>query len=736
MSTTLKNAHVSAERADKTEQSKTPVFKSKKVQTESITPASKPRKSVSRIYHGHRGEEEDWQSSLQQMIREKKYEAAWDIISSMSRNDPEVAWFRAKLLRLILSKQQSLLPLDALYRSFSKNVVSQEENNEVRPIPPPRHVIEEISRDSLKALQPSLKPHLRRQPVKHIPDNLTVKLLNSPSHFNMQKFLEKHSVQAKGSGSGDSQAPTSMKWKGSVRQALEEARVEAFGAVLSSQTSSADSKVHLKTIADSNLNKTNEKRAELLAAIRDAAAFWLVSKKRKDSEFKKTSTMRLNHLKKMTRRFKQLEAEHKLESIRNLQTYKKVLNQDLVGYALALEERDTLGLSSKEKIIQTSIEKLKASTSDGVSSTCTDKDSIPEADASQDLQLDEVADAAMEPTAAEISTVLRQETANKSNPSTLEEGEHVVEGAGEDEAEVEGAGENEAEVERAGEEKSSVEIEHNLKNDVDANQKVESELETSNQSAGKDASDEADQASDKALMGHGNCSVLNRLRAKSLSSVLEYVVSHRKISNAFDVNRLYVRPRYVGQTVSGRREGLGILQFAEGPAFQGEWKEDVPCGAGVERYTDGTKYSGFFLEGMRDGLGIFTLPNKICYLGCWKGGKRCSVGLVAVQKDAAIEDSFYDMLPVIKLEFPVDSDHPKSMSKFDKDDLSHTLLWSDAILAANFALKKSKEAETVVMNGFYKPGAAQRSTENLGVRLRSMPSSVRAYLTESFSKSF
>ncbi|EKX53099.1 hypothetical protein GUITHDRAFT_56218, partial [Guillardia theta CCMP2712] len=78
---------------------------------------------------------------------------------------------------------------------------------------------------------------------------------------------------------------------------------------------------------------------------------------------------------------------------------------------------------------------------------------------------------------------------------------------------------------------------------------------------------------------------------------------------------------YVGQTVSGRREGLGILQFAEGPAFQGEWKEDVPCGAGVERYTDGTKYSGFFLEGMRDGLGIFTLPNKICYLGCWKGGK-------------------------------------------------------------------------------------------------------------------
>ncbi|EKX53100.1 hypothetical protein GUITHDRAFT_150524, partial [Guillardia theta CCMP2712] len=203
----------------------------------------------------------------------------------------------------------------------------------------------------------------------------------------MQKFLEKHSVQAKGSGSGDSQAPTSMKWKGSVRQALEEARVEAFGAVLSSQTSSADSKVHLKTIADSNLNKTNEKRAELLAAIRDAAAFWLVSKKRKDSEFKKTSTMRLNHLKKMTRRFKQLEAEHKLESIRNLQTYKKVLNQDLVGYALALEERDTLGLSSKEKIIQTSIEKLKASTSDGVSSTCTDKDSIPEADASQDLQL-------------------------------------------------------------------------------------------------------------------------------------------------------------------------------------------------------------------------------------------------------------------------------------------------------------------------------------------------------------
>eukprot|EP00960_Hanusia_phi_P026313 746189-Hanusia_phi.AAC.5 len=599
----------------------------------------------------------------------------------MSRNDPEVAWIRAKLLRLILSKQQSLLPMDALYRSFSKHVVAQEASSDVKVAPPP-HLLEEISRESLKALSASPKSsQVTRQVARHVPDNLAVKVFNSSSHFDVEKFLNKHSQPTKRLSAGDADPPAgTTKWKGSVRKALEEARVEAFGAVERYQ-GSGECKVHLKTIQDSNKSRSHERRTEMLAAILEAAQFWLICKKRSNSDLKKVSPRRSNHMKKVTRQLRQLEDEHSLESIWNQQTYKKVLNQDIVGYALAAEEHDTIGLSTKERILESSIEKLKAFSEDSVRNKSAGDSSSGATEHANDKQ------------AIDASIVVKAETESEAASADAD----LQSNAG-----------------------------NSLGQDVD----------TTASCAGNELRDHTSESSDQSAPPRADYSVLNRLRAKSLSSVLEYVVSNRTKSDEFDVNRLHVRPKYVGQTVDGRREGLGILQFPQGPAFQGEWKQDLPCGAGVERYTDGTKYTGFFLEGMRDGLGIFTLPNKICYLGCWKGGKRCSVGLVAVQKDAAMVDSLYEMLPIIKLEFRADSDQPKFVSKFDKHDMSHTFLWSDAILAANFALHKAEEAETVVMKGFYKSRSAERSTENLGLRLRAMPSSVRAYINESFSSLF
>eukprot|EP00933_Yihiella_yeosuensis_P040111 TRINITY_DN34340_c0_g1_i1.p1 TRINITY_DN34340_c0_g1~~TRINITY_DN34340_c0_g1_i1.p1 ORF type:complete len:287 (+),score=46.73 TRINITY_DN34340_c0_g1_i1:77-937(+) len=67
---------------------------------------------------------------------------------------------------------------------------------------------------------------------------------------------------------------------------------------------------------------------------------------------------------------------------------------------------------------------------------------------------------------------------------------------------------------------------------------------------------------------------------------------------------------FTGQWVSGRLHGLGEFKSSKDKSgYQGEWKNGMPHGKGVETWANGTHYTGNFRSGRPHGGGTITLPS-------------------------------------------------------------------------------------------------------------------------------
>ena len=71
---------------------------------------------------------------------------------------------------------------------------------------------------------------------------------------------------------------------------------------------------------------------------------------------------------------------------------------------------------------------------------------------------------------------------------------------------------------------------------------------------------------------------------------------------------------YVGQvhTDKGTRHGRGVITWADGTQYEGEWCDGKRHGCGVFAWADRQLYEGEFVEGKRHGHGAFT----------WADGRR------------------------------------------------------------------------------------------------------------------
>eukprot|EP00041_Stephanoeca_diplocostata_P005560 m.63967 g.63967 ORF g.63967 m.63967 type:complete len:155 (+) comp15866_c0_seq2:127-591(+) len=79
---------------------------------------------------------------------------------------------------------------------------------------------------------------------------------------------------------------------------------------------------------------------------------------------------------------------------------------------------------------------------------------------------------------------------------------------------------------------------------------------------------------------------------------------------------------YRGQwSAEGKRHGLGVLKFADGTEYAGEFQNGMNAGFGVLTFSDGSSYSGEFSDGKYEGFGTFTGKDKMRYEGEFKGGK-------------------------------------------------------------------------------------------------------------------
>lgn len=77
---------------------------------------------------------------------------------------------------------------------------------------------------------------------------------------------------------------------------------------------------------------------------------------------------------------------------------------------------------------------------------------------------------------------------------------------------------------------------------------------------------------------------------------------------------------YLGDCISNLH-GKGVLQYASGDKYQGEFRHGKPEGQGVLNYTNGDHYEGAFMNGTFEGKGVYYFHTGGKKKGIWKNGK-------------------------------------------------------------------------------------------------------------------
>jgi len=76
----------------------------------------------------------------------------------------------------------------------------------------------------------------------------------------------------------------------------------------------------------------------------------------------------------------------------------------------------------------------------------------------------------------------------------------------------------------------------------------------------------------------------------------------------------YYRTRnytYKGQFTAGKKNGKGKLEsFNTKSIYEGEFKNDMKEGYGIEKFNDGSIYKGYYSQDMKEGIGILTLRKE------------------------------------------------------------------------------------------------------------------------------
>jgi hypothetical protein len=84
--------------------------------------------------------------------------------------------------------------------------------------------------------------------------------------------------------------------------------------------------------------------------------------------------------------------------------------------------------------------------------------------------------------------------------------------------------------------------------------------------------------------------------------------------------------RYIGEWANGQRTN-GEIYYINGGSYEGEWLNDLPHGNGEMTYANGDRYIGGWANGQRTGNGVMTYDNDIRYEGTWVDGQPNGHGI-------------------------------------------------------------------------------------------------------------
>eukprot|EP00042_Codosiga_hollandica_P008881 m.20429 g.20429 ORF g.20429 m.20429 type:complete len:150 (+) comp31971_c0_seq1:72-521(+) len=81
-------------------------------------------------------------------------------------------------------------------------------------------------------------------------------------------------------------------------------------------------------------------------------------------------------------------------------------------------------------------------------------------------------------------------------------------------------------------------------------------------------------------------------------------------------------------SADGKREGLGIVIFADGTRYNGAFVGGLCAGLGVLTFSDNSKYEGEFKNGKYHGFGVYTRADGMKYEGTFLDGQAQGKGLL------------------------------------------------------------------------------------------------------------
>ena len=135
---------------------------------------------------------------------------------------------------------------------------------------------------------------------------------------------------------------------------------------------------------------------------------------------------------------------------------------------------------------------------------------------------------------------------------------------------------------------------------------------------------------------------------KKLDNISNKNSNNLFINNGINKIKFYEEGKYIGQLVNNKKEGKGKMEYLNndiylGKIYEGEWKNDLREGRGIEIWKDGERFEGYFRNDKREGKGIYYFNDGMRYEGDYKNGKRDGQGVIYYKNgDREIGDFYND----------------------------------------------------------------------------------------------
>ena len=99
---------------------------------------------------------------------------------------------------------------------------------------------------------------------------------------------------------------------------------------------------------------------------------------------------------------------------------------------------------------------------------------------------------------------------------------------------------------------------------------------------------------------------------------------------------------YQGTFLNGRKHGIGVYKWMDNTSYEGEWYNNHTNGYGKYILSDGSIYTGAWYYNKMEGLGEFIFPSQRIYFGYFKDNLKSGFGMLFNDQDKKAYIGFWE----------------------------------------------------------------------------------------------